>query len=161
MNKPPQNVIEIGDFSIARRDRQYYCPKGVEPECDHKQLETDDNGEIVRCLKCGVTVSAYWALKMLAVTHLEAKNALQRDRDAIAEDKKEHVFLKAVRQIEHAWRGKMVPLCPHCNCGILPSDNFGGSRVCKELEIRRRRIREANKTNDQLSVDHTEALTRR
>lgn len=51
-----EKVVHIGDFGIARKRRRYFF-KG--DECRHRQVQLDDHGDVVKCLKCGVQVSAY------------------------------------------------------------------------------------------------------
>lgn len=57
------NVVEVGDFSIARKGR---IDRYDRQKCRHLRVELNDHGETVICSDCGVQVSAYWALNMVA-----------------------------------------------------------------------------------------------
>ncbi|EOX6798228.1 hypothetical protein [Pseudomonas aeruginosa] len=57
------NVVEVGDFSIARKGR---IDRYDRQKCRHLRVELNDHGETVICSDCGVQLSAYWALSMVA-----------------------------------------------------------------------------------------------
>lgn len=139
------NVVNIGDFSIAKADRTWAARigKGI---CRHLRLEMDDHGEVVKCMDCGVQVSAYWALKMLASHWEDASRKHKAAKERLAEDKASHLHLIAAKQAEKAWRSRdMVPCCPHCGEGISAKDGFGGSMVSKRIDEARREARRKGK----------------
>ena len=129
------NVICIEDFQITRKRRTYLKGDG----CQHLHLESDDNGEIITCTDCTRQVSAYWALMMLAERYERAWSDVANKGRQLAAAKEKDISLLAAQAVERAWRSKtMLPLCPHCRCGIAPTDGFGGSMVDKRIEQRRR-----------------------
>lgn len=138
------DVIQIGDWQIQRKHALRMSQAG---ECDHKHLELDGRGDIVRCSKCGIQVSAFWALEMLADEYNRRLAKLERDREALAKAKEAEVHLLAARKVDKIWRSRtMVPACPHCHQGILPEDGLGNSRMSREIELRRRAVAlEANR----------------
>lgn len=132
------DLVEIGDFSLARKNRGGYTPIG---ECAHKHITMDDTGDVVRCADCKTQVSAYWALTMIAEEYARQWNKLQHSKQALEEAKAKDIHLLAAQRVEKAWRShSMVPSCPHCHRGIFPQDGFGNGMVNKEIENRRRKI---------------------
>lgn len=132
------DLVEIGDFSLARKNRGGYVPIG---ECAHKHITMDDTGAVVRCADCNTQVSAYWALTMIAEEYTRQWNKLQHSKQALEEAKAKDIHLLAAQRVEKAWRSRsMVPSCPHCHRGIFPQDGFGKGMINKEIENRRRNI---------------------
>lgn len=130
------DIIQIGEWQLQHKHKHRYTEPG---ECDHKHIELDARGDIVRCVKCGVQLSAFWALEMLSDEYNRALGKLKRDREALAKAKESEIHLLAARKVESVWRSRsMVPACPHCGTGILPEDGLGSSRINREIELRRR-----------------------
>ncbi len=130
------DIIQIGEWKLQHKHSHRYVAPG---ECDHKHIELDARGDIVRCVKCGDQLSAFWALKMLSDEYNRALSKLQREREALEKAKEAETHLLAARKVEKVWRSRtMVPACPHCGAGILPEDGLGGSRIDREIELRRR-----------------------
>lgn len=133
------NVIEIGDFRIARKERSYTREL---TECPHHWLELDDKGGLVQCTKCKVYVSAFWALSAMTAHINERFESVGRREKAAAEAAERQLSLTAAQAVERAWRKRsMVPSCPHCNEAIFPGDGFGHSLVNKALALRRRAMK--------------------
>ena len=130
------DIIQIGEWKLQHKHNHRYVEPG---DCDHKHIELDARGDIVRCVKCGDQLSAFWALKMLSDEYNRALGKLQREREALEKAKEAETHLLAARKVEKVWRTRtMVPACPHCGAGILPEDGLGGSRINREIELRRR-----------------------
>lgn len=128
-------VVDIGEMRITRERRRYLAGDG----CLHKHLELDDQGDVVSCLDCKKQVSAFWAFSMFVAYYVECKERLDRERQRFREETSKEIVLLAAKKVEKAWRSRsMVPSCPHCHRGILPSDRFGDNTVNKEFELRRR-----------------------
>ncbi|HFD3783363.1 TPA: hypothetical protein ACF4EW_002634 [Pseudomonas aeruginosa] len=133
------NVVEVGDFSIARKGR---IDRYDRQKCRHLRVELNDHGETVICSDCGVQVSAYWALNMVAERLSAEWSKLQRAKKQLSEDKSANLHLVAARVVEKAWRKRdLVPCCPHCGEGISPTDGFGNSLVSKRIDSARRAAR--------------------
>jgi len=131
------DIICIGDWQLLQKNKHRITGSN---ECDHKHIELDGYGDIVRCKKCGSQVSAFWALEMIANEYNRSLAKLRRDQEALARAKAVDLHLLAARKVEKIWRGRtMVPACPHCGLGILPEDGFGNNRVNREIELRRRK----------------------
>ncbi len=132
-------VVHIGDFGIARKSRGWLSQKAS--ECKHKQVELDDNGHIVKCLKCGEAVSANWYLSMLAAEWQNAEEVRAAKDARLAADLAAGLTLQAAKRVEEAWRRRgTMPTCPHCHRGISQHDRFGSGMISRDLENRRREI---------------------
>jgi DNA-directed RNA polymerase subunit RPC12/RpoP len=143
------NIISIGDWKIQRKGEHRLKTEG---DCDHKDLEMDEKGDVVRCLKCGTQVSAFWALRMISGEYTKAWSRLEHERATVKEAKDESLHLLASRKVEKAWRKRsMVPACPHCSKGIFPEDGFGNTMINREIELRRRKAATEKKMSDCIS----------
>ncbi len=132
------DIISIGDWQLQRKHEYRASFPG---DCDHKHIELDARGDVVRCTKCGAQLSAFWALEMLADEYNRALLRLQRERDELTKAKETDIHLLAARKVEKAWRSRtMVPACPHCRIGIFPEDGLGNSLVSRVMEARRRSV---------------------
>lgn len=137
------DLVKIGDFSLARKNRSGYTPIG---ECAHKHLTLNDTGDVVSCTDCKTQVSPYWALTMLADEYARQWKKLQDGKMALEEAKTKDIHLLAAQVVEKAWRSRsMVPSCPHCHRGIFPQDGFGKGMINKDIENRRRKIASVQK----------------
>lgn len=149
-----ENVVELGDYRFTHKRRHRY-PK---PECEHKSVELDDNGDVVMCLDCGKQVSAYYALRMLTEHwgDVQSRIAAKQARADGAQEKAIHLL--AAREVERAWRDRRhVPVCPHCREGISATDGFGGSSISKEIDNARRARRAALRAGPQRPTGHKES----
>jgi hypothetical protein len=134
------NVIQFSDLKIARIKDDYIRRR---EGCQHRYIEMDDVGEVVKCVDCGSQVSAYWALNMFTSSWGEQIKKVQRELDTAKQATALTLHLRAAKQAESVWRGnKMLPTCPHCARGIMLEDNFGGATVNKAFE-QGLRVREA------------------
>lgn len=139
------NVISIGDWKIQRNGEHRFQAEG---DCDHRHLELDERGDVVRCVKCKTQVSAFWAIKMISEQYDLSLRKLAGEREILKRAKEESLHLLASKKVEKAWRRRdLVPGCPHCGRGILPEDGLGGSLINRAMELRRRKA-EAEKTTD-------------
>lgn len=131
------NVVSFEGFKIGRRaSRGGFGRKS--DDCKHDNLEADDDGQLVRCTDCKAQVSNYWVLMKFMRLYEEARDKLQRERTQLREDESKAVVLRAAQKIQHIWRGKMLPCCPHCHRGIGPNDGFGNNRMNPKFEQKRR-----------------------
>lgn len=131
------NVVHIGDFSIARKQRSYWKKEG---ECLHRRFQMEEDGEIVRCSDCKVQVSAWWMLNELLSAYRDSNSSIKRREERLKEQLEKNLTLLAAQMVEKAWRSRrMVPSCPHCYRGILATDRLGASAVNKEIELARRK----------------------
>lgn len=134
--RTPGDIINIDDWKIQRLGQHRIAAEG---DCDHKHIELDERGDIVRCMKCGIQLSAFWALKMLSDTYNQSLSRLKRERQALTEAKEKDLHLLAARKVERAWRRRdMTPACPHCGEGILPEDGLGNSLINRAMVLRKR-----------------------
>lgn len=137
-------IINIGDLAIERKRREYASSKDA---CDHRHLQFDESGDVVRCVKCGTQVSAFWVLQMLVEQYTLWTARLNRERESVRQAAEASLHLIASRKVEIAWRNRtMVPSCPHCGNGILPEDGLGSSMINRAFEIRRRSLKKSGKT---------------
>jgi hypothetical protein len=133
-------VVQIGDFLLSRK-RESHVPYSGDKECLHRQLELDDRGDVCRCIKCGIQVSAFWALTMLAADYGRERDNLTAKQARLAEETSQSIHLLAARKVEKAWRSRsMVPCCPHCGRGIRATDGLGGSCINTRIDdVQRKR----------------------
>ena len=141
------NVIQIGDFSIARKAKRYWPGKRSleNGDCLHKNMTFDEHGNIVTCDDCAKQIDLGWALKhMLDDYGREFEKLRARERE-LQERTSKSIVLIAARKVEDAWRKHdTVPACPHCSRGILATDQFGGSQTSKRMELLRREREKQN-----------------
>jgi len=129
------NVIEIGDFSFARASKRY----GIGAGCHHQRMTLELDGEIVRCRDCKAQVTAWWALNLILQAYEREMSKLASNRAQIADERKQIIHLIAARKVERAWKSKdMVPTCPHCRRGILPTDGLGDAQIHRQIDKARR-----------------------
>lgn len=139
------NVIQIADFRF-RRDRRRRCPRDTSL-CKHKNTVLVSDGQYVRCDDCGAQLSAFWVLERTLEVYSQCVDNLNARIREFNKLQKNGLSLLAAKKVEEAWRSRtMVPSCPHCHRGILPTDNFGGSTINKRVELDQRRF-EKNEPN--------------
>lgn len=126
------NVVQFADLQIARlKDDHSRRLKG----CQHRHVQLDDVGEVVKCMDCQSQVSAYWALQMLATDWKRQVDRLESEKSAVQTAGKLTLHLKAAKQVESVWRSRLqLPCCPHCDRGIMPEDGLGSRTVSKVFE---------------------------
>lgn len=136
-------VISIGNWKLQHASKHWTRPLA---ECDHKHVELDSHGDIVRCVKCKTQVSAFWALSMLAECYDKEFGKLQAGRSSLEKAKESGLHLLAARKVEKVWRSRTdAPACPHCGRGILAKDDLGSRRVSIAIEMRRREVGAADR----------------
>lgn len=132
------NVIDIGAFRVSRNGPKRSYDRN-DKRCPHGQIELDDQGQIVRCTQCGETLSAYWALGMLAKVFNDEWEKLKMAQDRATAAREIQLHLVAAKSLEKVWRSRsMVPCCPHCDRGILAEDMLRPAQTRREFEIKRR-----------------------
>ncbi|MEY2151145.1 hypothetical protein AB7849_09520 [Rhodanobacter sp. 115] len=144
------NVIEVGDFRIARKAGRYWPGKHClqNGDCLHKRLTFDEHGNIVTCDDCGKQIDPAWALKYILDDYSHEFEKLRAREHELQERTSKSIVLIAARKVEDAWRKHdTVPTCPHCSRGIFPTDHFGSTQVSKRMEqLRREREAESKRT---------------
>ncbi len=126
------NVIEIGDFSIARAQRTHGYGKG----CQHRKVTLVSDGEIVRCNDCTYQPSAWWLVHELLSHYTQSRARVNSERRQLAEDQERFATDKAALRLSSMWRKRfMVPACPHCRRAIGPKDGFGDTLIRKETTL--------------------------
>jgi hypothetical protein len=131
------NVIQLGELRIRRQEEMRGFLR--DKRCHHRQMTWDDNGCIVTCDDCGMQISPYWAMQMLAREYKRAMEVVEAREKRVAEDKSHNLHLIAAKKVEAVWRRRnMAPCCPHCDRGILPEDGLGGAQTNRAFELRAR-----------------------
>src|ERR1700722_9161636 len=111
---PIPQLIEFKVLQDRRRTRG---------TCWHRRFEIDREGGAVFCAECNEEIPAFEALCIIARQDSMYHQRFFRLREEIVELQKYKPWLKAVKRLEHVWRGKkMLPCCPHCNKGIRTED---------------------------------------
>lgn len=138
-------IVNFADMAFKLRGKGY----GMDGRCPHTHVELDDDGGIVTCTKCNKQLDAYLTLRKMAEKWEDHARKVKSAADKVNEDAKAIVTLRAAKLIEEAWRSRtMIPTCPHCYVAILPEDGFGGSRVNREMELRRRKVKREQSAQD-------------
>ncbi len=139
------NVIKIGDFELEKKTRysKYLRDKD---RCDHKRITMDDQGQTIHCAKCGDQLSSYWVVEEIMDAYLRGLKELKHKKDytsKINDDlEKEHRFIKVLRKVQSAWRGKnkIAVVCPWCKVGIMPEDGLGDSTIAPHIDFKRMKL---------------------
>lgn len=139
------NIIKIGDFELEKKDRHSRNRKEKD-RCNHMKMTLDDQGQTIHCTKCGDQLSAYWVVEEIMWCYERNMEDLKRKinhQKTVSEDlEKEHKFLKVLRSIQRAWRGKnkMAVCCPWCGVGIMPEDGLGMITIAPDIDFKRKRL---------------------
>lgn len=134
------NVVQFSDLQIARlKDDVRRRHEG----CQHRRIQLDDVGQVVKCLDCDKQISAYWALGMLAASWKSQVRSLEHQKNEAKAATEVNLHLLAAKKVESVWRSRhQLPCCPHCARGIDPADGLGSHTVSKTFE-QGLRVREA------------------
>jgi hypothetical protein len=124
-------VITIGELRIRRKERAYHDDKTV---CHHRNLVSDDEGEILTCEDCQKQVSAYWVAHQVIRNAEDEHRKISDQQERLTHERSLVIHLIAAKKVEEAWRRKMAPCCPHCRVPILPEDGLGRAQVNAEIE---------------------------
>jgi hypothetical protein len=131
------NIIKIGSLNVSRKSAKH---------CDHIHLNYDQHNKTIWCSDCGGFVDPFNAFMILANQFERANVNLDRKRKEVNEATEKGLTLLAARKVEKAWRRRdMVPACPHCEAGILPTDGLGDSMVNKKMDSERKAFKKRNK----------------
>ncbi len=149
------SVIKIEGYEFTQKSRFKY-QRLHKDRCAHKRFTMDDHGQTIHCSDCGDQISAYWIVEEILDAYLRRLAELEYKRshaEKIKEDlKKEHQFLKVLRKVQSARRGKnkMAVCCPWCGVGIMPEDGLGNTTIAPHIDLNRVRMikeRESEKDN--------------
>lgn len=140
------NVVQFSDLQIARlKDDVRRRHEG----CQHRRIQLDDVGQVVKCLDCDKQISAYWALGMLAASWKSQVRSLEHQKSEAKAATEVNLHLLAAKKVESVWRTRnQLPCCPHCARGIDPADGLGSRTVSKVFE-QGLRVREAAESKEQ------------
>jgi len=111
MSDDGANVVRLTDILATRV---------VPTICHHTRFVVDVRNRIITCDDCKREVEAFETIHTLAVSG----SLFQSTYDGMCRDYS-HLenyapHLRAVRELESIWRGKMIPVCPHCRKGVTP-----------------------------------------
>lgn len=123
---PIPQLIEFKVLQDRRRKRG---------SCWHRRFEIDREGGAVFCADCNEEIPAFEALCIIARQDSLYQQRFLRLREEIVELQKYKPWLKAVKRLEHVWRGKkMLPCCPHCRKGVKAEGLAATGRVSEKYE---------------------------
>ena len=140
------NIVQIEGYEFEKKDQFYRYSERSKDRCAHRRIILDDQGDIVRCSDCGDQLSAYWVLNETLRCYKKKMSELGNENnkaERIREDlEKEHRFIKVLKSIQRAWRGKnkMAVVCPWCGVGIMPEDGLGNTTIAPEIDLNRKRL---------------------
>lgn len=135
-------VVDIGDIRVARGfSRRAYTG------CHHKYIHYDKTERRVWCKDCERDIEAFDAFELLVAQFYDAKSHYEKMQGQADEAVNHTIHLIACKNLEHVWRGKMVPACPHCKEGLFAEDfRTIGTRYSKELALQARINKEKQRT---------------
>lgn len=138
MSDLPKNVIPIRTIKIIR-DKQKYCEcyePGTWPR-KPPRFELDKNNREVICKHCGNIVDAFDAITIMADRWEDVSEETERVLRQAKEIENYKPWLRVIKQFEHSIQhGKMIPVCPHCDQGILLEELVRYRSKEFELKIR-------------------------
>jgi len=91
-------------------------------ECMHQRFIISSGQGTVHCADCHEAVSAFHALEVVTRIDGELRRSWKRWQDDIAALKAWSPHLRAVKELERVWRGRLYPLCPHCKQAVSAPD---------------------------------------
>lgn len=148
MTKPPidrrrlqdGDVIDFGEVRLKAKGSRFSATG-----CQHLTCEIDADAGTLTCAECGVSVSPFSRLLLIAENRKAIKERdneyRRRISDLFQQVRNYRPHLRAAKALEEVWRGRrMAPCCPHCHTGLLPEDfeRISGG-VSVELERQRRK----------------------
>jgi len=105
---PEANILEFRQALPAR----------CKAQCVHQRFTIDRHHGSVHCVDCGDAVSAFHALTLVAQHDSALHQSWKARRKEMEEIKAYQPWLRAVKALEKIWRGRMLPMCPHCGRGV-------------------------------------------
>ncbi len=109
MSDSTDNVVSL---------RETLAKKYKRVECRHDHLEVYENNRRLTCLDFKREIDPFEAISHLAdrTSELQMKWAQMRKDYKNLAGYVPH--LRVVRDLEGMWRGKRLPMCPHCKKGV-------------------------------------------
>lgn len=128
-------VVDFGDIRVARGlSRRPYTG------CKHAALVYDDRERRIWCKDCETNIEAFDGFKALVQNFAEANAEFEKIREAALSAQEHNLHLLAAKNLEKAWRGRVMAVaCPHCRGGLLPEDFARGVKSMVSAEIERQR----------------------
>ncbi len=108
--------------------------------CLHPRWSFDKSNHLLRCGVCDVQLDP---LNRLMDYHDRMKcwhQRLEADAAELAALEVKKGWIRVLKRLAGHWYGKhkQAVCCPHCNGGILPTDEFGYSSRSEKAEMARR-----------------------
>lgn len=134
------NIIKFADLKIKA---------GKLSDCAHLNLILDKHQGFIQCEDCDLFIDPFNAFLILINKWDAFRKTLDRKHDHLDQKREtleKEIHTLAALNLEKEWQLKtMLPACPSCQRGLLPSDFQSGSifKANKEMEIARRK-RETN-----------------
>lgn len=122
-------VVDIGDIRVARGMSRR--PSLI---CRHLKLVYDNQERRIWCRDCETNIEAFDAFQMLVDRAYAAYADIKKRKAEVAAAEQHALISRAAKAADKAWRGRMVPACPHCRRGILPEDALQFSFTNREWE---------------------------
>ena len=134
----PKASVDILDFE------RYLYIQDKTLKCAHERVEVDPRNREVTCRDCGKMVDPFDSLVTFARQGSDVKRSYTALLEEVQRLKAWKPFLTAIKTLEKIWRGKMLPMCPHCGVGISAESLANSGCVHKQLAFggRRRTERE-------------------
>ncbi|MHB1630685.1 MAG: hypothetical protein ACYCQL_00525 [Acidithiobacillus sp.] len=107
-------------------------------KCVHERVEVDPRNREVTCRDCGKLVDPFDSLVTFARQGSDVKRSYTALQDEVQRLKAWKPFLTAMKTLEKIWRGKMLPMCPHCGVGIAAEKLANSGCVHRAFSERRR-----------------------
>lgn len=130
-------VVQIEDLRVARG-----MARRPQSACPHRNLNYDDKERRIWCKDCETDVDPFDAFKGLVEVWDRGVKVLQRHQRELEESKDQILRSRAAKAVDQVWRSRnRVPVCPHCESGLLSEDVADGLRSTSRqlVEAQRRR----------------------
>ena len=114
--------------------------RSAKRSCDHSWV-VDEENRILECKLCGKEQTAWDFVVNLAYREDAERKRLQHLFEEASKLAQWAPRLRALRELERIWRGRMLPACPNCGVGVRAEDLARGSLVTNDMpELTKKRI---------------------
>ena len=130
--------VKVVDFGEARIRRGK--TKRPYETCSHRNMVYDNQERRIWCTDCENDIEPFDAFTVLVENFHAAYSRMDREREEVKALIANNRLKVAAQKLSQEWlKRNTVPVCPHCNNGLLPEDFTGRiGTVWTETEKRRR-----------------------
>lgn len=128
------NVVDFGELRVARgMSRRPFRT------CNHTSMVYDPRERRIYCEECESDVEPFDAFMAIVERYDSALKKYRKIKDDAIAARAHNLHRIAAKKLEKLWRGKqLLPCCPHCSRGLLPSDMENPRSTSRVFELRLR-----------------------